>query len=289
MTKSGAAKRPEPPLADKLVAMAPPVMQRRVSAIARGVKPDPLLVKDLGLWMRKCIQSQGALANSDLNEAAERLKLRPEQLSDARGAAGCVSYSLREWGKGVFKTDFAGRVPEEAFVARGAGKKKKDSSKNGPVVRSFVAPTAPPAPPAPKDPDEGGGRRLDQGDLTEAQHAEAERRMRESTERADREAAEIRARVDAGYATGSREVPVAAVEGENGNGKKKLTGLEAALELLVAEALAATHALTDDDIMMLRGTQENLKRMRSDIDGMAAGIGLLLKRVDQRQAEAAKA
>jgi hypothetical protein len=56
------------------------------------------------------------------------------------------------------------------------------------------------------------------------------------------------------------------------------------LELVREAALEETHALTDEDILMLRGTQDNLARLRSDLDGMAAGIALLLKRVDQRQA-----
>jgi hypothetical protein len=74
------------------------------------------------------------------------------------------------------------------------------------------------------------------------------------------------------------------VQLDNGNGTKRQTQLEAMLELVREAALEETHALTDEDILMLRGTQDNLARLRSDLDGMAAGIALLLKRVDQRQA-----
>lgn len=264
------------PLHETLAAHAPPSMQKRVSQIARGTKPDPLSPKDLGDWMRKCIRSHGALPNAEVNLAAEKLHLRPHDLSHARSGAGAVSYRTPDMGRHEYVTDFAGRIPAEAYVAAG----RVQGSKNRKPAASPVTITQ-----MPTDPDQERGRPLVGGDLTDEQREKAQEQMRRSTELADQEAAEIRARLDAGYAKGGDVVPVAE-SAPNGNGRQ-LTGLEAAVELLVQEALAATHALTDDDIRMLRGTQENLKRLRSDLEGMAAGINLLLQRVDQRDTAAA--
>lgn len=78
------------------------------------------------------------------------------------------------------------------------------------------------------------------------------------------------------------------VAGET-NGKRQLSGLEAAVELLVAEALAATFSLTDADIRTLRGIQETQRRHAEESTAAAGQIGLLLQRVAATKEQAVPA
>lgn len=278
MPKSKHVPHPEKPMSEQLVHMAPAGLHKRVTAARLHPDRRPAYAKSdlVTAWLRKCLTSKGAILNKDLTAAADELLLGASAISAARQAVGAVSYKTadNQGPKAPVWTDFQPRVPEDALIIGNYG---KGFQRRKPPVNPVTITTMP------TDPDEERGRRLDQGGLTEEQRLAAEEQMRRSSELADQEAAEIRQRLAAANEPVGVQLPG---ESGNGNGKAK-TGMELAMELLVQEALAATHALTDDDIAMLRGTQENLKRIKSDLDGMAAGIAGVLRRVDQRQAATA--
>lgn len=279
--KTGSA----PPLDQVLVGHAPSGLKKRANEVQRtGNTSKRAPHADVATWLRKCLTSHGKLDNAVLNAAAAGLFLNGGHLSAARTAIGAMTFKEREAAgpKDPSYTDFSQRVPENAVrVGRVAGTHNKKNGSRPPVQPVKVI--------LPADPDQERGRPLVGGDLTDEQRSEAQERMRRSTELADAERRAILAEREAAETDDGSELGVRLPderENANGNGRPK-SGMDLAIELLVQEALAATHALTDADIAMLRGTQDNLDRIASDLQGMRAGIANILKRVDQRQAAAA--
>lgn len=275
-------------LVEQLVRHAPASLQRR----ARDIDADPerwgkagtrlpaAAPKDIAAWLRKCIDAHGPIPGTEIAKAGEQLHLASYAISGGRAAAGMVSYRVK--GDPVTYTDYAKRVAQnEAAMVMGApGKPRGRYKKRAEKVVTL-----------PIDPDEVRGRRLDRPDgMTDEQYEAAERMMRESTQRADAELAERR-----GVAINlDGQTIVVGVPGEtqhthimppdaNGNGKP-MTQLEAAMQLMVEAALAETHALTEEDIILIRGHQDTLRRHADEATGMAASLGMILARVEARAA-----
>lgn len=257
----------EMPLAEKLVRAAPPALARRA---ANPNERIPAKVEDLGAWMRKCIQSHGALPGSALRAAATELRLSPEQMSQARKEAGAGSYRLAGAGATSDETytDFVKRIPADAHVF--VGRSRKGARRVAPVIKSNLNDL-------PTDPDEERGRPLVGGDLTPAQREKAQTMMRESTERADAEIAERRL-------TTQQAIESIAM---NGNGKHVPAGMQAALELLMQTAIEETHAVTPEDIATLKSYSDNLIAMQGTMLAMQRGITKMVERLAKPAVEPA--
>lgn len=257
----------EQPMSEKLVALASSYMlakakdkrERRERGDTSKRPPDRRYPTEIGKWMRRAIEAYGCLDSGAINEAAKVLELDANQLSQARTDCGAAAYRMPGTGSAqVSRTDFVKRIPEGAQLAGGrvpAGKVKH------PVKRTFVAPAAPP--------NGNEGRRLEQGGLTDDEHAEAEQRMVAGHRAAEAERLEILAR---------RGESMQTVRGEtNGNGK--MSELEAAMAMVREAALAETHALTLDDMRALSGMRETMRRHAEEATSAAGMITRLLERV----------
>lgn len=290
-------------MAEQLLQHTPNSLKKRAKEVAEtGDQSLRAPHADIARWVRKCLQSHGCLTNHDLNAAAAELGLSPSHLSAARVAVGAATFRNPEAAgpSDPSYTDFTARIPANAVrMGRHAGSRNKKNRPVEPVIRSQVE-----APPMPTDPDDERGRRLDQGDLTEAQRLEAEERMRNSSRMADEEAREIRERLAAGGAlSGQAREPLGvqlpderdhANGNGNGNGAAAASmfpgipqGMVVALEMMLEQALAATFSLTEQDILTLKGQQEMHRRHAEESTAAAGAIGLLLKRVAAKKAEAA--
>lgn len=271
-------------LVEQLVRHAPAVLQRRARDIeadrdhytAAGKRMPAAAPKDVAAWLRKCIDAHGKIPGTTITAAGEELHLASYAISGGRAAAGMVSFKMPN--DPVTYTDYAKRVAQTEG-AKVMGAPGKPRGKYKPRAEKVIVKTAEPEV-APLDPDEVRGRRLDRPDgMTNEQYEAAERMMRESTERADAELAEKRLAAVAGQTYHA----LADQNGEavNGNGKP-MTQLEAAMQLMVEAALAETHALTEEDITLIRGHQDTLRRHADESIGMIASLSKILARVEAR-------
>lgn len=260
---------PKRSLVDQLVRHANPALQRRMREISANHKEGEKLpgaqVKDVAHWLRKCVDSHGAIPGAAIREAGEQLYLGPSTVSGGRSAAGMLTYKLK--GDPTTYTDYAKRIPENGMIMGAPGKNRGKGvtpkhMRPAPVTTSFQEPELP------ADPDEDRGRPLVGGDLTDEQRAEAQERMRRSTELADAEAAEIqRQRNEAFHG--------------NGNGLAK-SEMDTLLEMIRDTALKETKALTSEDIMLIRGHMDTLRRRHDEDTGIIASISKILDRVEAR-------
>lgn len=301
------AGKKDAPMSERLIEHASSYLKKKVEqrkALAPGTKmpPDKKYPGEIAKWVRRCVETHGAISNADLAEAAKVLMLDPAQLSHGRQDAGCVSYRTSDMPAHQFVTDFVGRVPAGAKVSGGATKappklmaaaekeaakeermanrkpplRIKATGRNGDVEIKRFEPTVA-SNGALGMRIENPGRPLEQGGLTPEERDEAEQRMLAGHRKAEDERAALLA---------ERGADMQVVTGET-NGKKALSGLEAAVELLVQEALAATFSLTDEDIRTLQGIQETQRRHAEESTACAGQIGLMLKRVAAKKAEVA--
>lgn len=275
-------------LGEKLVALATPHMLKvaaeKKAKSDSGNKtrrdPDPKYNTECGKWMRRCIETHGKILNADFAIAADELWLSPSEMSAARTYAGATAYKRPGDAKTAVYTDFVGRIPKDSITWGGRNIKGKDLGpghkvKGRDVKTSWQEPTAPAAPPngngAAASTNGNEGRRLEQGGLTPDQHAEAESRMVAAHKTAESERRAILA---------ERGEAVDTVRGEvNGNGRAKMSQLDAAMEMLREAALADTHALTKEDIQALLGMAEMHRRQASEHTAAAGMIRRLLERV----------
>ncbi len=258
-------------LAEQLVRHAPAALHRRAANPEERLPADK---KELGAWMRKCIESHGTLPGSAIREAAKELRLAPEQVSAARREAGAATYRLPGAAGKTEETytDFVKRIPANAIRMTGRTPGTKNKTKpNGhvKVVRpaNEPQPAIDPSKILPPDPDTIRGRRLDRPEgMTDEQYAEAERMMRESTARADAELAERRAAA-------------------NGNGHTPAEDddeMSVLLAMVRETALKQTKALTKEDLMLIRGHMDTLRRRHDEDRGIIASITGILDRVEAR-------